>query len=44
MIAAQRYVLVVPMSPQRAATTTPLGMGPFGVAVNGVVFDPGANE
>lgn len=44
VIAAQRYVLAVPVSPQRAAATTPLGMSPFGVAVNGVIFDPGANE
>ena len=43
-IAAQRYAFSVPVSPQRAAKTTPLGMSPFGVAVNGVVFDPGANE
>lgn len=43
-IAAQRYAFSVAVSPQRAAKTTPLGMSPFGVAVNGVVFDPGANE
>jgi hypothetical protein len=43
-IAAQRYEFSVPVAPERAAKTTPLGMSPFGVAVNGVVFDPGANE
>ena len=43
-IASQHYVFSVPVSPQRAEKTTPLGMSPFGVAVNGVVFDPGANE
>ncbi|MSU25192.1 MAG: YHYH protein [Opitutus sp.] len=43
-IAAQRYEFSVPVTPQRAGKTTPLGMSPFGVAVNGVVFDPGANE
>ena len=43
-IAAQRYQFSVPVNPQRSAKTTPLGMSPFGVAVNGVAFDPGANE
>jgi hypothetical protein len=43
-ISAQRYEFRVPASPMRAAQTTPVAMGLFGVAVNGVVFDPGANE
>ena len=43
-IAAQRYQFSVPVNPQRAVKTTPLGMSPFWVAVNGVIFDPSANE
>lgn len=43
-IAAQRYEFRVPAEPKIAARTTPLQMQPFGVAVNGVVFDPGAAE
>lgn len=43
-IAAQDYNFRVPLNPQIAAEPTKLRMGPFGVAVNGVVFDPGAAE
>lgn len=43
-ISAQRYEFRMPASPERAAQPTPVNMGLFGVAVNGVVFDPGANE
>ena len=43
-IAPQNYVFHVPAKPKEAANPTPLGMNPFGVAVNGVVFDPGAAE
>jgi len=43
-IAPQRYDFRVPLHPVAAASPTPLRMQPFGVAVNGVVFDPGANE
>ena len=41
-IAPQRHEFRVPLLPQAAATPTPLGMSPFGIAVNGVVLDPGA--
>lgn len=43
-IAPQRHRFRVTTSPQAAAQPTPLGMSPFGVAVNGVVLDPGAAE
>jgi hypothetical protein len=43
-IAPQRYNYTVPAAPQSAAKTTPLNMSPFGIAVNGVIFDPSANE
>jgi YHYH protein len=43
-IQAQNYVFRVPAHPQVAAKITPLRMQPFGVAINGVVFDPGAAE
>jgi len=41
---AQNYVFHVSANPQAAPTSTLLRMYPFGVAVNGVVFDPGAAE
>ena len=34
----------VPLNPEYSARTTRLGLWPFGVAVNGVPFDPGAAE
>lgn len=43
-IAPQNYTLRVPVKPTVAAKPTRLGMHPFGVAVNGVVFDPAAAE
>jgi hypothetical protein len=43
-IAPQNYTFRVPLHPQIAPRVTPLVMQPFGVAVNGVVFDPGAAE
>src|SRR5882724_4285712 len=43
-ISAQHYEFRVPADPKPAAKTTALRMQPFGVAVNGVVFDPGADE
>lgn len=43
-IAAQAYRFEVPAAPRRAERPTPTGMNPFGVAVNGVVFDAAAAE
>jgi len=43
-IAPQSYAYRVPAKPQPAARPTELGMFPFGIAVNGVVFDPKAAE
>lgn len=43
-IRAQHYKYRVPVSPKSAAAVTPLRMNPFGVAVNGVPFDPGTAE
>ena len=43
-IAAQNHVYRVPLNPQVAAQPTPLGLSPFGIALNGVPFDPGAAE
>ena len=43
-IAAQNYNFRVRLHPQTNAQPTQLRMSPFGVAVNGVVFDPGAAE
>lgn len=43
-IAAQHYDYKVPLHPQVAAQPTPFRMQPFGIAVNGVVFDPFAAE
>jgi hypothetical protein len=43
-VAPQSYQFRVPLHPKAAVKTTRLTLGPFGVAVNGVVFDPGANE
>jgi len=40
----QKYHYRMPLQPVAAKELTPLGMYPFGVAVNGVPFDPGANE
>jgi hypothetical protein len=43
-IAPQKYEFHVPFHPRIADKITPMRMQPFGVAVNGVVFDPGAAE
>jgi hypothetical protein len=43
-ISAQTYVFRVPVTPKPAAQPAKLGLQAIGVAVNGVVFDPGANE
>ncbi|MEW6304281.1 MAG: YHYH protein, partial [Verrucomicrobiota bacterium] len=43
-VAPQNYNYKVPVKPQAAPQPTRLGMHPFGIAVNGVVFDPGAAE
>jgi len=43
-IAPQRHEFRVSARPQWAATPTPTGMSPFGIAVNGVLLDPAAAE
>lgn len=43
-IAPQAFEFEVPANPQVAAEITPLQLSPFGFAVNGVFFDPGAAE
>ncbi|QDU35765.1 hypothetical protein Mal4_00470 [Maioricimonas rarisocia] len=43
-IRPQRHLWRVPAEPEEARTITPLGMQPFGVAINGIPFDPGAAE
>lgn len=43
-IRAQHYTYRVPLHPVAAGTVTPVRMHAFGVAVNGVPFDPGAAE
>tara|TARA_R110002111_G_scaffold256979_3_gene324775 strand:- start:131341 stop:132345 length:1005 start_codon:yes stop_codon:yes gene_type:complete len=43
-IRPQRYQFRVPAHPKIARNTTPLSHSPFGVALNGVVFDPGTAE
>lgn len=43
-IEPQRYALRVPLRPMRAAQPTPIGRQPFGIALNGVLFDPGTAE
>ncbi|MCA8909443.1 MAG: YHYH protein [Rhodospirillaceae bacterium] len=43
-IAPQNYTFRVLLRPEPGPTYTPLGMHPFGVAVNGVPFDPLAAE
>ncbi len=43
-ISAQRHSFRVPLKPQVADKITPRTMGKFGIAINGVPFDPGANE
>ena len=43
-IARQSYTFRIPAHPKAAERITPLGMQDFGIAVNGVPFDPGAAE
>ncbi|MCP5538788.1 MAG: YHYH protein [Akkermansiaceae bacterium] len=43
-IQPQRYEIVIPGDPREAANVTPLSLSPFGIALNGVFFDPGAAE
>lgn len=43
-IAVQNYQFRVPVEPKPNGQFTRLAMHPFGVALNGVVFDPGAAE
>lgn len=43
-IAPQQHAFKVPAKPSQASTITPLGLWPFGVATNGIPFDPGAME
>ena len=43
-LSPQSRAFKVPAEPKVAVRTTALGMSAFGVAVNGVVFDPGAAE
>lgn len=40
----QRHNFRVPADPKAARTVTRFRLGPFGVAINGVPFDPGAAE
>lgn len=44
VIAPQRYDYKVPLHPKVAEKPVPFRMQPFGIAVNGVVFDPFAAE
>ena len=43
-ISAQNHSFKFPLNPKMASRVTPLGMWPFGVAVNGVPMDPYAAE
>lgn len=43
-IAPQAFSFEVPAHPEEALQVTPLALSPFGFAVNGVFFDPGAAE
>ncbi|WP_428482422.1 YHYH protein [Pyruvatibacter mobilis] len=43
-IRAQNYRITLAATPQKADRTTPARGYPFGIALNGVVFDPGAAE
>jgi hypothetical protein len=43
-ITAQHYRFTMPARPVAAAQPTPLRRQPFGIAVNGVLFDPGTAE
>lgn len=43
-ISAQSYSFTIPAVPRAAGKVSALGLNPFGVAINGVIFDPGAAE
>ncbi|MCA9104427.1 MAG: YHYH protein [Planctomycetales bacterium] len=43
-ITAQRHRFELPLEPEAARRVTPFELGLFGVALNGVPFDPGAAE
>ena len=43
-ITSQNYRYTMPLRPVVQATPTPLPAQPFGIAVNGVLFDPGTAE
>ncbi|OMH34060.1 hypothetical protein BGP75_13110 [Motiliproteus sp. MSK22-1] len=43
-IREQNYVYRIPANPELSGKITPLGLHNFGLAVNGVPFDPGAAE
>lgn len=43
-ISEQSYDYRMPKDPEETGYSTPLGMNVFGVAINGVPFDPGAAE
>src|ERR1700677_4919590 len=43
-IAPQNYVFRVPLHPVPAAQSSRFVLQPFGIAINGLLFDPGANE
>ena len=43
-IRAQHYHFTIPLHPVANPKPTPLGPQPFGIAVNGVLFDPGTAE
>jgi len=43
-ISEQRYTFRMLLDPKENEKVTPLFMYPFGVAINGIPFDPGANE
>lgn len=43
-IAPQAFIFEVPDRPEIAAEITPVRLSPFGFALNGVFFDPGAAE
>jgi len=43
-IREQKYELRMPVKPSSNRKVTPLEHGPFGVALNGVLFDPGTAE
>ncbi len=43
-ISAQSYRFTMPAKPVAEVRSTPLRMQPFGIAINGVLFDPGTAE